>query len=82
MKKLSFGNKRIYVFSKEEENEIEDRLCHAIAHAEHTKLNAIGVLERLRVPCKNDVIAKTQLEFMRDKADDAMDRLFELLSIF
>ena len=82
MKKLSFGNKRIYVFSKEEEDEIEDYLCRAIAHVELTRLNTIGVLERLRVPCENDVIARTQLEFMRDKAGDAMDRLFELLSIF
>lgn len=82
MKKLSFGNKRIYVFSKEEEDKIEDNLCHAIAHAELTKLNTIGVLERLRVPCENDVIARTQLKFMRDKAGDAMDRLFELLRIF
>lgn len=82
MKKLSFGNKRIYVFSKEEEDKIEDNLCHAIAHAESTRLNMIGVLERLRVPCENDVIVRTQLEFMRDKAGDALRRLSELLSIF
>ena len=82
MKKLSFGNKRIYVFSKEEEDEIEDYLCHAIAHAESTRLNTIGVLERLRGLGESDVIARTQLESMRDKAGDAMDRLFELLSIF
>lgn len=82
MKKLSFGNKRIYVFSKEEEDKIEDNLCHAIAHAEQTRLNTIGVLERLRVPCENDVIARTQLKFMYDKAFDSMRRLSELLRIF
>ena len=82
MKKLSFGNKRIYVFSKEEEDEIENYICHAIANAEQTKLNSIGVLERLRGLGESDVIARTQLELMRDKAGNAMDKLFELLSIF
>lgn len=82
MKKLSFGNKRIYVFSKEEEDEIENNICYAIAFAEQTKLSTIGVLERLRVPCENDVIARTQLKFMQDKADDSIRRLFELLRIF
>lgn len=80
MKKLSFGNKRIYVFSKEEEDEIENNICYAIA--EQTKLSTIGVRERLRVPCENDVIARTQLKFMQDKADDSIRRLFELLRIF